>query len=130
MLNSRPPVQKQRLFCKAGLHSMSGENVWIKPSNGVRHCRQCMSDRRKHDREMKKGAYPVNEMWQPGFLQRATFDMVRDHRRAMQTQLEQHRKRTERLEQYFKELDKEFNRRVDDLTGGRGPITDDSPPLD
>ena len=129
MLNfNTPPIQKQRPFCKARLHAMKGDNVWIKPSTGQRYCRQCLSDSRKHDREMKKGQYPYNEMWQPGLLQRATFEMVRDHRRVMLKQLEESRKHLERREQYFKELDAEFNRRIDNMFGNTGSITDDSPP--
>ena len=129
MLNfNTPPIQKQRPFCKARLHAMKGDNVWIKPSTGQRYCRQCLSDSRKHDREMKKGQYPYNEMWQPGLLQRATFEMVRDHRRAMAIQLEHARKCLARLEQYYKDLDEDVEKRIMDVTGGRPdkPITDDS----
>ena len=86
-----------------------------------------MSDRRKHDYEMKKGQYVMSEMWQPGYMQRATFEMVRDHRRAMLVQLEHARKRLQRLEEYYKALDAEVEKRLYDITGGRPdkPITDD-----
>jgi hypothetical protein len=44
---TRPAANAQKTQCVRGGHPLSGENLYVNPYDGGRHCRTCMAERQR-----------------------------------------------------------------------------------
>lgn len=51
-------TQPKMLICRRGLHPMTDDNVWTRPSDQARYCRQCLRVARKKQPKVVDAAIP------------------------------------------------------------------------
>ena len=105
-------VVNPRPYCRAGLHPMIEENVWVKPSTKQRRCRQCMKDKR----DRKKGMYVLGSIWSQEQLKAASLPLLTMQQERLQKDIAELRERLFSAELQLNEVDEIRKPKVEALS--------------